>query len=157
MVGLNPDVTSDAHRLTALGAAAARCGITIARPIIAAPTVAGGIAAGQLLVAAAGPDLSGFSDAIVCVNDDVANGLLAVLRMEGVPVPEQVQVCSLLDVSFGEDEEHKITTLRHPWPAMGREAVRLLLDDLTPDPQRIARRVVLAPQLQQGASTRSLG
>ena len=157
VVGLNPDVASDAHRLVALGAAAARFGITVAPPITAAPTVAGGIAAAELLVTAAGAELSEMSDAIVCVNDDVANGLLAVLRMEGVAVPEQVQVCSLLDVSFGEDNEHKITTLRHPWPAMGREAVRLLLDDLTPDPLRIARRVVLAPQLVLGASTRSLG
>lgn len=96
-------------------------------------------------------------DAIVCANDDVAHGLVTVLRLNGFDVPGTVQVASLLDVSFDDGPDRQITTLRHPWAAMGREAVRLLLDELAADPAEERpgpRRVTLAPKRLVGASTR---
>jgi DNA-binding LacI/PurR family transcriptional regulator len=114
----------------------------------------GGIRAAERLIAA-GP--GALPDAIVCANDDVAAGVLAVLRMRGITVPARVQVASLLDLAPGR-EDLTVTTLRHPWPEMGREAVRLLLDAQQrrrePAEERVARRVSLAPQLVPGHSTR---
>ncbi|MDO9397813.1 MAG: substrate-binding domain-containing protein, partial [Herbiconiux sp.] len=117
----------------------------------------GGIRAAERLVGDAGLRGSPASlpDAIVCANDDVASGVLAVLRMRGVAVPGMVQVASLLDLSPGA-EDHSTTTLRHPWPEMGREAVRLLASrEVGAGAARVARRVSLAPQLVPGESTRA--
>ncbi|MGA1837752.1 LacI family DNA-binding transcriptional regulator [Herbiconiux sp. 11R-BC] len=155
VVGLDQEVAADSRRIRALALAASAAGLEIAVAPFTAAVLEGGIRAGEWLVAegGAGDAPGGLPvDAIVCANDDVASGVLAVLRMHGVAVPARVQIASLLDLAPGA-EDHSVTTLRHPWPAMGREAVRLLLDAREPGHDRIARRVTLAPQLVPGAST----
>ena len=154
-VGLSPADPADARRIAAVRASCELRGVRFdgARP--AGAELAGGVSAANELVASG--DLARL-DAVVCANDDVAHGLVTVLRLNGVDVPGAVQVASLLDVSSVEgDDEREITTLRHPWPAMGREAVRLLLDALASgdrDDSGGARRVTLAPRLLHGRSTR---
>ncbi|WP_213815957.1 LacI family DNA-binding transcriptional regulator [Glaciihabitans sp. dw_435] len=158
-VGLDPIIPADARRLDALRLAGEHSGIRvrIADPVRA--TLQGGIDAAELLLAVwtdgagSAPSTRDW-DTLVCANDDVAAGAIAVLRMRGVRVPEDVQVASLLDVSLAEDDV-AITTLRHPWSAMGREAVRLLMDARASDRDGVTRRVSLAPQLIVGASTRA--
>ncbi|NYD70134.1 LacI family DNA-binding transcriptional regulator [Herbiconiux flava] len=157
VVGLDPDAPADARRIRALRGAAEGAAVVDVAPFTPA-VLDGGIRAAERVVAA-GP--AALPDAIVCANDDVAAGVLAVLRMRGLAVPARVQVASLLDLSPGR-EDLTVTTLRHPWPEMGREAVRLLLDSqqrgrgpgAEPAAERIARRVSLAPQLVPGQSTR---
>jgi LacI family transcriptional regulator len=184
-VGLSNAVPADARRIAALRASCATHGLRLVDAVEADAVLAGGVAAANRLVGAsvgAGPAvLSGLSassgssvssgsspagaltwagqrvDAIVCANDDVAHGLVTVLRLNGFDVPGTVQVASLLDVSFDDGPDRQITTLRHPWAAMGREAVRLLLDELAADPAEERpgpRRVTLAPKRLVGASTR---
>ncbi len=159
VVGLDQEVAADSRRIRALALAASAAGLELAVAPFTAAVLEGGIRAGEWLVAEGGvgevPEGGRGGrpvDAIVCANDDVAAGVLAVLRMHGVAVPARVQIASLLDLAPGA-EDHSVTTLRHPWPAMGREAVRLLLDARQPGHDRIARRVTLAPQLVPGAST----
>jgi DNA-binding LacI/PurR family transcriptional regulator len=150
VVGLDPSAPADARRIAALRAAAATHVDTVVDIAAATPAVLdGGIRAAERLVSG-GP--SALPDAVVCANDDVAAGVLAVLRMRGIPVPGRVQVASLLDLAPGR-EDLSVTTLRHPWPEMGREAVRLLIDASGRGPDRVARRVSLAPQLVPGHST----
>jgi DNA-binding LacI/PurR family transcriptional regulator len=188
VVGLDPDAPADARRIRALRAAAEGAAAegaaadgssaatsrseTVVEVAPFTPAVLdGGIRAAERLIAG-GP--AALPDAVVCANDDVASGVLAVLRMRGVAVPARVQVASLLDLAPGR-EDLSVTTLRHPWPEMGREAVRLLIDAhardradraapgrraasadrLAPSAPRIPRRVSLAPQLVPGHSTRA--
>ena len=166
-VGLSPADHADARRIAAVRASCDSRGTAFVEAVPADAVLAGGVAAANRLLAsrdASGPEggaglvVDGRRvDAIVCANDDVAHGLVTVLRLGGVAVPDDVQVASLLDVSFGEGDDRDITTLRHPWPAMGREAVRLLLDALgSPGGGDAggARRVTLAPRLLKGRSSR---
>jgi DNA-binding LacI/PurR family transcriptional regulator len=162
IVGLDEAVTADARRIRALRAAAEPAQVEVSVAEVTPAVLEGGIRAGERIArtalqaegAGAGRASWGGPDAIVCANDDVASGVLAVLRMRGVSVPEAVQVASLLDLSPGSPGDRAITSLRHPWPEMGREAVRLLIDAATRPGDRVARRVSLAPQLVPGASTR---
>jgi DNA-binding LacI/PurR family transcriptional regulator len=162
VVGLDERVPADARRIRALRSAAEPDGLTVEVAEFSPAVLDGGIRAGERIAAGAvraagdGSEAAGWSgpDAIVCANDDVASGVLAVLRMRGVAVPQSVQVASLLDLTPGATGERATTSLRHPWPEMGREAVRLLIDAAARPGDRIARRVSLAPQLVPGASTR---
>ncbi|MBT0768463.1 LacI family DNA-binding transcriptional regulator [Kineosporia sp. J2-2] len=148
-VGLDPATPADRRRLAALRTAGEQARLSLRVAAFDGSDLNGGIRAGERLVA------QGFSghDSIVAANDEVAAGLMAVLRLNAVRVPGDVQVASLLDLTPGA-RTHAVTTLRHPWPAMGREAVRLLQQPRRPEDD-VARRVQLAPALVIAPSTRS--
>lgn len=148
VVGLDPGAAADARRIGALRLAGEPAGIGISLAPFAGAHLQGGIRTAELLV-----DEGVTTDAVVCATDEVAAGVMAVLRLRGIAVPERVQVASLLDVA-PDAASHDVTTLRHPWQAMGHEAVRLLFDAQKPWHDGAVRRVSLAPQLVMGASTR---
>lgn len=172
-VGLSPGDPADARRIAAVRASCELRDVTFVEAITADAVLAGGVAAANALLEGSTSNRGGTAaeagagrgvdvgqhvvDAAICANDDVAHGLVTVLRLNGVAVPGTLQVASLLDVSFGEGDDREITTLRHPWPAMGREAVRLLIDALGSAAHADAggaRRVTLAPRLLKGRSSR---
>lgn len=149
VVGLDESAPADVQRIRALRTAGEPLGLSVSVAAFAGAELQGGIRSAEVLI-----DDPATVDAVVCANDDVASGVLAVFRMHGMTVPERVQVASLLDLTPDADT-HAITTLRHPWPAMGREAVRLLVDAQKPWHDGAVRRVSLAPQLMLGSSTRN--
>lgn len=176
-VGLSPGDPADARRIAAVRASCELRDVTFVEAITADAVLAGGVAAANTLLEGSTSSREGTGtaagagrgvprgvdveqhavDAAICANDDVAHGLVTVLRLNGVAVPGTLQVASLLDVSLGEGDDREITTLRHPWPAMGREAVRLLIDALGSAAHADAggaRRVTLAPRLLKGRSSR---
>lgn len=175
-VGLSPGDPADARRIAAVRASCELRDVTFVEAITADAVLAGGVAAANTLLEGSTSSRAGTAatgagrdvprgvdveqhavDAAICANDDVAHGLVTVLRLNGVAVPGTLQVASLLDVSLGEGDDREITTLRHPWPAMGREAVRLLIDALGSAAHADAggaRRVTLAPRLLKGRSSR---
>lgn len=85
-------------------------------------TRAGGCAAAKAILA----DPQGLPDVIVCCNDDMAFGVMDVLRKAEVSVPEDVRVTgfdALLEaVGTG------LTTILRPAKEAGKEAVRVLAD-----------------------------
>jgi LacI family transcriptional regulator len=108
-------------------------------------------AAGTLLDAA-GTDLDGLPDAVVCGNDLVAIGVVRGLRDAGVALPRTVAVTGYDDVGFAEVCDPPLTTVHQPVDAIGEAAVRLLLERAGgADPP--ARELRLAPELVIRAST----
>ena len=91
-------------------------------------------------------------ETLVCANDDVATGVLTVLRARGIRVPEEVQIASLLQL-YPDAQGTPLTSLRHPWRQMGAEAVEMLEHAQR---SRVAarRRTALSADLVVGASTR---
>lgn len=69
------------------------------------------------------PDVS----AIVALNDDMAIGVLSLLRSRGVLVPDQVSVTGFDDVAVAEDLSPSLTTVRLPMAEMGETALMLAL------------------------------
>jgi LacI family transcriptional regulator len=105
-------------------------------PVIEAEfTRDGGKAAAEQILADH-PDVT----AVMALNDDMAIGILSVLRAWDIAVPERVSVSGFDDVAVAQDLAPSLTTVRLPMTAMGEQALELALKDPTVRPrQRVAR------------------
>ncbi|WZH35984.1 MAG: LacI family DNA-binding transcriptional regulator [Microbacterium enclense] len=147
LVGLDPAAAADATRIASVARAATARGIASDDVVYCGSDLLAGVTAAE-----------GFWDrlerdsALVCANDDVATGVLTVLRARGVRVPDDVQIVSLLQL-YPDAQGVPLTSLRHPWHEMGAEAVDMLEHARR---SRVAarRRVRLPAELVVGASTR---
>ena len=72
--------------------------------------------------------------AIVAGNDQIAVGVLDVLRERGLRCPDDVSVVGYNDMTFMDKLSPPLTTVRVPHAAMGAEAAQLLLRWLTEGP-----------------------
>ncbi|GIF26724.1 DNA-binding LacI/PurR family transcriptional regulator [Actinoplanes tereljensis] len=102
---------------------------------------AGGAAAMRALLSSH-PDL----DAVIAANDNMAAGALRVLRDAGRSVPGDVAVMGFDDLPIAMHTDPKLTTVRQPVQALGREATRMLielLDGERPEPFILPTNVVV--------------
>jgi LacI family transcriptional regulator len=74
--------------------------------------------------------------AIVALNDDMAIGVLSVLRTRGVPVPGRMSVAGFDDVAVAQDLAPSLTTVRLPMAEMGATALELALKPPAARPRR---------------------
>lgn len=98
-------------------------------------TEAGGAAAMRALIARGRTPR-----AIVCGNDEMALGVLTVLRAAGLRVPSDVAVTGFDDISAGRHVRPALTTVRQPMRELGERSVRLLFEriaDRDRDPQSV--------------------
>jgi DNA-binding LacI/PurR family transcriptional regulator len=93
------------------------------------------------------PDLDG----VFVASDVMAVGALRELRAAGRRVPEDVALVGF-DDSIAATLDPPLTSIRQPIEDMGREMVRLLLDQAAA-PGGVARRVILATQLVKRRSS----
>ncbi|MDU0368175.1 LacI family DNA-binding transcriptional regulator [Microbacterium sp. KSW4-17] len=147
-VGLDPDAPADATRIRSVGDACAARGIAPGAVVYRGSDLLAGVTAAEKLWDAVTP-----GETLVCANDDVATGVLTVLRARGVRVPDDVQIASLLQL-YPDAQGTPLTSLRHPWRQMGAEAVEMLEHAQR---SRVAarRRTALSADLVVGASTRT--
>lgn len=68
--------------------------------------------------------------ALVCSNDQMALGVLDVLRLYGIRVPDDVIVTGFDGIEAGRQSEPRLTTVHQPMVDLGRAAVRALLSRL---------------------------
>lgn len=107
----------------------------------------GGAAAMQRLLAAR-PDI----DAVFAASDLMAAGAMSVLDAAGRRVPEDVAVVGYDDSPVASTARPQLTSVRQPIEEMGYETARLLID-LVEGSDRAPRRVILATELIQRASS----
>lgn len=122
------------------------------RPLVpVAMSVAGGRDAGLRLVA------YGLPDAVFCVNDLVAMGVLQAFREQGVRVPDDVAVVGM-DNLFGTDQiSPSLTTVEQPWAALGTTTGALVVDALAGRPPRTVRLSTTLVVRDSTAGSRSEG
>jgi DNA-binding LacI/PurR family transcriptional regulator len=90
-------------------------------------------------------------DAVFVASDEMAIGAIRALRAARRRIPEDVAIVGF-DDSIAATADPPLTSVRQPIEDMGREMVRLLLDQAgTPD--AVARRVILATQLVRRRSS----
>jgi LacI family transcriptional regulator len=77
-------------------------------------------------------------EAIVCVNDQMAIGVLRALAAGGVRVPEDVAVVGFDDIAVGSLYEPTLTTVYQPMRMLGERACTRLLDRIADPGQRPA-------------------
>jgi DNA-binding LacI/PurR family transcriptional regulator len=99
-------------------------------------------------VLAARPDL----DAIFVASDLMATGAIQVLRAAGRRIPDDVALVGFDDSAMAESVDPPLTSVRQPIEEMGREMVRLLVEQLA-DPGSVPRTVILATQLVRRRSS----
>jgi len=95
--------------------------------------------------------------AIVCGNDLIALGVLAVSREAGVAVPERVALTGYDDIGFATLTSPALTTVRQPLEALAEAAVARLLrspdEDEEPLVQRFAPALVVRRSTDPSASS----
>ena len=94
------------------------------------------------------PDLDG----VFCASDLMAAGALGVLLAAGRGVPEDVRLVGFDDSPIAATTRPPLSSVGQPIEEMGREAVRLLLDEIERR-GRPPRRLVLAKDLVPRASS----
>lgn len=68
--------------------------------------------------------------AVFCVNDAVAAGCLEGLAAAGLRVPEDISVAGFDDLLLAKITRPQLTTMRQPFPQIGRRAVEALLGQI---------------------------
>lgn len=119
-------LTTVADRLAGVEAAITAAGLDFGDvPVVEAEfTRAGGkLAAEQILARSPG------ATAVLALNDDMAIGILSVLRARGISVPGQVSVTGFDDVAVAGDLSPSLTTVRLPMGEMGEQALLLALKE----------------------------
>ncbi|HEY6608334.1 MAG TPA: LacI family DNA-binding transcriptional regulator [Candidatus Limnocylindria bacterium] len=122
-------------------------GIDDRRIEIADFTLDGGRAAMERLLAS-----STAIDAVFAASDLLALGALAALHAAGISVPAEVAVVGFDDSTLAASAIPALTSVRQPIEEMGREMVRLLMEEIR-SPGRPPRRVILDTELVQRDST----
>jgi LacI family transcriptional regulator len=128
-------LTTVADRLAGVEEAFAAAGLSFAHvPVVeGAFTRQGGkLAAGEILTRH--PDVT----AVLALNDDMAIGVLSVLRDRGVSVPGQMSVTGFDDVAVAGDLAPALTTVRLPMADMGEQALMMALKGPSARPRRRA-------------------
>lgn len=126
-------LTTVADRLAGVEAAFGAAGLDFSEvPVVEAEfTRAGGKAAAEKVLAEH-PDVT----AVLAVNDDMAIGILSVLRARGISVPGQVSITGFDDVAVAGDLSPSLTTVRLPMAEMGEQALLLALKEPGSRPRR---------------------
>jgi len=133
------------ERADAFAASCAHHGLDVEKPLLGAYSVEWGRDAARGLLGA------GLPDAVICGNDLIALGVLAVLREAGVDVPGQVKLTGYDDVGFATLTSPEITSVRQPLDRLADAAVRRLLHPRDEGEGRSVERLV--PSLMIRRST----
>ena len=126
-------LTTVADRLEGVWAAFRAAGLDVEGvPLVEAEfTRSGGKAAAEEILDTH-PDVT----AVLALNDDMAIGILSVLRARGVAVPGQVSVTGFDDVAVAGDLAPSLTTVRLPMAHMGEQALLMALKEPSVRPRR---------------------
>lgn len=117
-------LTTVADRLAGIESALTEVGLSLAHlPVVeAAFTRAGGKESTERLL-----DERPGVTSVLALNDDMAMGVLSVLRGRGIAVPRQVSVTGFDDVPVAQDLSPSLTTIRLPMAQLGAQALTLAL------------------------------
>jgi LacI family transcriptional regulator len=110
-------------------------------------TSSGGFQAAERLLSIHPPP-----DAIVCINDETAFGVLHAAHVNGLKIGQDFAVAGFDGVQASKHTEPPLTTLDIPIYDIARQLVRMLVAEISGQPL-IERHVILHPQLLLRAST----
>lgn len=102
----------------------------------------------DLLARADRPELP---DVIVCMNDQIALGVIEALTAAGIRVPDDVAVTGFDGIDAGRFVTPGLTTVRQPMNMIGRVAVQLLANQMTENPTECEHRVLDVDVLLRGS------
>ena len=86
-------------------------------------------------------------DAVFVANDPAAIGAMKAIWESGLRVPEDIAVVGAGDIALGDLLRVPLTTVSWSRDEQGKQAARLLLDRIGPEPSDRFRSVVIPPRL----------
>ncbi len=92
-------------------------------------------------------------DAVVCYNDMVAIGFMAVARSMGISIPADMSVVGIDNIPFGRFTSPALTTVDTQSERLGEDGMRLLLRLIAGESPGEAGHVMLEPRLVMRDST----
>lgn len=92
-------------------------------------------------------------DAVVCYNDMVAIGFMAVARSMGISIPADMSVVGIDNIPFGRFTSPALTTVDTQSERLGEDGMRLLLRLIAGESPGEAGHVLLEPRLVMRDST----
>ncbi len=101
-------------------------------------------------IGAALVDAAPVPDAVFCINDSIASGVLQSFARAGIQVPGQVAVIGYNDVAADTSVLSTLSSVRQPHEAFGAAAIELLLEEIDGGPRR---QVLFDPELVVRQST----
>ncbi|MCZ8517938.1 MULTISPECIES: LacI family DNA-binding transcriptional regulator [Paenibacillus] len=90
--------------------------------------------------------------AIFCCNDLLAIGAMQGAKQLGVKVPDQLSIVGFDDTILAQVTDPPLTTVAQPIATMGKQAFKLLIDNVQ-HAESTKRRIVLRPELRLRQST----
>jgi DNA-binding LacI/PurR family transcriptional regulator len=85
--------------------------------------------------------------AVYCANDEMAFGLIRALHEQGRRVPEDVSVVGFDAIALSEYSFPPLTTVKQDFHAIGRELVRLLMEQVRSKTRPVGGRVLIPTEL----------
>lgn len=86
-------------------------------------------------------------DAIFGVNDTVIFSAMKVIKKKGLRVPQDVALVGFTDEFHATVVEPTLTAVTHPTYEIGKEAARLLLNEINSDAKKTVQKVVMKAKL----------
>lgn len=86
-------------------------------------------------------------DSIFGVNDTVIFSAMKVIKKKGLKVPQDIALVGFTDEFHATVVEPNLTAIAHPTYEIGKEAARLLLNEIQSDTKKTVQRVVMKAKL----------
>lgn len=92
-------------------------------------------------------------DAIFGVNDTVIFSAMKEIKKKGLKVPKDIALVGFTDEFHATVVEPNLTAITHPTYEIGKEAARILLEEINADSKRDVQRIVMKAKLVARASS----
>ena len=86
-------------------------------------------------------------DALLCINDTVAFGAMRAIRKAGLSIPQDIALSGFTNEMHATVVEPPLTSVAQPTEEMGREAAKMLIEQIENGLYTLPRQVVLKSQI----------
>lgn len=137
----NPDSSTSIDRKKGLESVLSRSGQSLYREYLGELTHESGCAAADAFFA--DTDRALWPDAVFCMTDELATGLIDQARMVyGVNIPEDVSVVGFDDAPLSRWPQYDLTTISQPIETMVTETLEILIDSILYEKSGVVKKMI---------------
>lgn len=137
----NPDSSTSIDRKKGLESVLGRAGQELYGEFLGELTHESGCAAADAFFA--GRDKGSWPDAVFCMTDELASGLIDQARMVyGVNIPEDVSVVGFDDAPLSRWPQYDLTTISQPIETMVTETLEILIDSILYEKSGVVKKMI---------------
>lgn len=92
-------------------------------------------------------------DALLCINDTVAFGAMRAIRKAGLSIPQDIAISGFTNEMHATVVEPPLTSVAQPTGEMGREAAKMLIEQIENGIYKVPRQIVMKSKIVIRASS----